>query len=438
MFINRKKELKALNTEYNKNQARFAVIYGRRRVGKTALISEFIKDKNALYFYATTSSDAPNVFGKALAKSLDIAHFDKMSFDSFSKAFELLITTKPKDKLIIAIDEFQNLAIADKDFISEFQKIYDEIIAKNNIFLIICGSVISMMHSLALDYSAPLYGRRTLNMRIQPLDFIHLKDFLPSLDSYTRMLVYSAFGAVPKYLQSYDENLDFWDNVEENILDKNSYLYAEGQFLLNTEINESASYFSILEAISKGNQKIGSIASVLGVSSTHLTRYLARLCELGLIQKEVPITEQNPLKSKLGRYKINDNYLAFWFYYVYKNYSLLEIENKEAVLGEIKMNFNDRFVSFVFEDVMRQLVLADTKLIGFKPKKIGRWWDNKNEIDLVAFDENNICFIECKWQNNINEQAILETLRLKSAPLIGTKNPSYKVFSKEWFCGLGL
>lgn len=295
-----------------------------------------------------------------------------------------------------------------------------------------------MMHSLVLDYSAPLYGRRTLNMRIQPLDFIHLKDFLPSLDSYTRMLVYSAFGAVPKYLQSYDENLDFWDNVEENILDKNSYLYAEGQFLLNTEINESASYFSILEAISKGSQKIDSIASVLGVSSTHLTRYLARLCELGLIQKEVPITEQNPLKSKLGRYKISDNYLAFWFYYVYKNYSLLEIENKEAVLGEIKMNFNDRFVSFVFEDVMRQLVLADTKLIGFKPKKIGRWWDNKNEIDLVAFDENNICFIECKWQNNINEQVILETLRLKSAPLIGAKNPSYKVFSKEWFCELGL
>ncbi|MCR4941231.1 MAG: ATP-binding protein [Campylobacter sp.] len=432
-FVNRTSELKALNNEYKKSGARFAVIYGRRRVGKTALISEFIKDKKSLYFYATSGADMADSLGKALANVLGLAYADKLKFDNFSDVFELLNTAKLDTKLIIAIDEFQNLALNDKNFASEFAKIYDTIIAKHNVFLIICGSVLSMLHSLALSYDAPLYGRRNLNLHIKSLGFMHIKEFLPSIDKATQMLVYSSFGTVPKYLQSYEQDKDFWQNITDNILNKSSYLYAEGQFLLNTEIYEPASYFAILEAISKGNSKIGSIASALGVNSTYLSRYLARLIELDLIRKEVPITETNPLKSKLGRYKISDNYLAFWFYYVYKNYSFLEIENTQAVIDEIRANFNDKFVSFCFEDAVREMIVNDPSLIGFKPQKIGRWWDNKSEIDLIAFDEQNICFIECKWQNNVNEQSVLNALQAKSAHLINGKKPSYKLFSKEWY-----
>lgn len=432
-FVNRISELKALNGEYKKSGARFAVIYGRRRVGKTALISAFTKDKKSLYFYATSGANMADSFGKALASTLGLPYADKLNFDNFSDAFELLNTTKLDTKLIIAIDEFQNLALNNKNFASEFAKIYDTVISKYNIFLIICGSVLSMMHSLALSYDAPLYGRRTLNLHIKSLGFTHIKEFLPSVDKITQMLIYSSFGTVPKYLQSYEQDKDFWQNIEDNILNKSSYLYAEGQFLLNAEIYEPASYFSILEAISKGNSKIGSIASALGVSSTHLSRYLARLIELDLVYKEVPITETNPLKSKQGRYKINDNYLAFWFYYVYKNYSFLEIENMQTVMDEIKANFNDRFVSFCFEDAVREMIINNPSLVGFKPIKMGRWWDNKSEIDLIAFDEQNICFIECKWQNSVNELSVLSALQAKSAHLIGNKKPSYKVFTKQWY-----
>ncbi|MBQ7675057.1 MAG: ATP-binding protein [Campylobacter sp.] len=438
MFINRISELQILNDEYAKNGTRFAVIYGRRRVGKTALISEFIKDKNALYFYATTANDSPNRFGKALAKTLNLPFADKLNFDNFTSAFELFNEVKFDQKLIIAIDEFQNLAINDKNFIGEFQFIYDTIIAKKNIFLIICGSVISMFYSLVLNYNAPLYGRRTINLHIKPLKFRHICEFLPSLDRQTQLFAYCSFGSIPKYLENYDESKDFWQNLSDNILDKSSYLYAEGQFLLNSEISESASYFSILETISKGNTKISSIAGNLGVNSTYLSRYLQKLIELDLVQKELPITETNPLKSKFGRYKISDKYLAFWFYYVYKNYSFLEIDNKEAVLDEIKNNFNDRFVSFGFEEVVKEMIMDDFSLIGFKPQKIGRWWDNKNEIDFIAFDDNNVCFIECKWQNSVKETKILSDLKEKSLNLMHDRNLlgkkiSYKIFTKEWF-----
>ncbi|EAK0830890.1 ATP-binding protein [Campylobacter fetus] len=441
MFINRINELQALNDEYAKDGARFAVIYGRRRVGKTALISEFMKGKIGVYHYATTSPNSANELGRSLAAALNIPLSHKLKFENFTEVFELLIECMPKEnandtpqKLIIAIDEFQNLAIADRNFISEFQRIFDTIIAKSNVMLIICGSVISMMHSLALDYQAPLYGRRTVNFHIKPLKFKHIKEFLPSLSKLDQILIYTSFGTIPKYLQSYEENKDFVLNLKNNILDKNSYLYSEGQFLLNSEITEPASYFSILESISKGNTKIGSIASSLGVSSTYLTRYLAKLVQLDLVEKEIPITEQNPLKSKFGRYRIVDKYLNFWFYYVYKNYSLLEISNQEAVLNEIKLNFYDKFVSFAFEDVVKEMILDNPKeLIGFIPTKVGRWWDNKNEIDLVALSEKNICFIECKWQNNAHTQKVLSHLIEKSKNLINDKIPSYKVFTKEWF-----
>ncbi|OCR98935.1 hypothetical protein CFT85387_08645, partial [Campylobacter fetus subsp. testudinum] len=133
-------------------------------------------------------------------------------------------------------------------------------------------------------------------------------------------------------------------------------------------------------------------------------------------------------------YRIVDKYLNFWFYYVYKNYSLLEISNQEAVLNEIKLNFYDKFVSFAFEDVVKEMILDNPKeLIGFIPTKVGRWWDNKNEIDLVALSEKNICFIECKWQNNAHTQKVLSHLIEKSKNLINDKIPSYKVFTKEWF-----
>ncbi|WP_168236986.1 AAA family ATPase, partial [Campylobacter fetus] len=264
MFINRINELQALNDEYAKDGVRFAVIYGRRRVGKTALISEFMKGKAGVYHYATTSPNSANELGRSLAAALHIPLSHKLKFENFTEVFELLMEYMPKkstndtpQKLIIAIDEFQNLAVADRNFISEFQRIFDTIIAKSNVMLIICGSVISMMHSLALDYQAPLYGRRTVNFHVKPLKFKHIKEFLPSLSKLDQILIYTSFGTIPKYLQSYEENKDFVLNLKNNILDKNSYLYSEGQFLLNSEITEPASYFSILESISKGNTKIG-------------------------------------------------------------------------------------------------------------------------------------------------------------------------------------
>jgi len=434
MFVNRINELKALEDEYDKKCSSFSVIYGRRRVGKTALISEFIKNRPHIYLYITLSdlSSELETFTEALKKLLDNAMAKHLKFDSFEDAIEFLSDLELKEKLVLVIDEYQYLAQKDRAFSSKLQRLWDTKLQNSNIFLILCGSVLSMMHSEVLSYSAPLYGRRTSQFHIKPVKFKYIHEFLPTLSRLELMQVYSSFGTIPKYLNEYDERLGFIQNIEKKILNKNSYLYSEGNFLLKDEISDAASYFSILESISKGNTKIGHIASTLNVNSSYLSKYMLKLVELDIVAKEIPVTETNPLKSKMGRYKIKDKFLNFWFYYVYKNYSYLEIGQTGSVLDEIALNFNDRFVSFAFEDFVLEDLFDDPgKYIDFVPKKAGRWWSNKDEIDIVAFDDENIAFIECKWQESVGRESVRNSLIEKCSDLAEGKRASYLVVTKE-------
>ena len=433
MFINRINELEALESEYKKNDASFSIVYGRRRVGKTALLSKFIKDKPHIYLYMTLgdlNSQLEN-FTNQIKNFIDSSIKDHIAFKSFEEAMEFLSTLKFEKRLVFIIDEYQYLAAKDKSFSSKLQMLWDTKLQYTNIYLILCGSVLSMIQSELLSYNAPLYGRRTSQFHIKPLKFKNIKEFIPSLNKEEQMLVYSSFGTIPKYLNEYDATLSFMENIRKKILNKNSYLYSEGNFLLKDEISDSASYFSILESISKGNKKIGHIASSLGVNSSYLSKYMLKLLELDIITKEIPITETNPLKSKMGLYRIKDKFLNFWFYYVYKNYNYLEIEEVKVVVDEIKQNFNDRFVSFAFEDFVIEDILDNPlKYLDFTPKKVGRWWSNKEEIDVVAFDDNNIAFIECKWQNSIDKDKIKHQLIQKSQKLVGDKKAAYLVIGK--------
>ncbi len=333
---------------------------------------------------------------------------------------------------MLVIDEYQYLTTKDRAFSSKLQMLWDTKLQETNIHLILCGSVLSMIQTEVLNYTSPLYGRRTSQFHIKPLKFHNIKEFIPALNRLDQILVYSSFGTIPKYLNEYDSNLTFIQNIEQRILNKNSYLYNEGNFLLKDEISDSASYFSILESISKGNRKIGHIASSLGVNSSYLSKYMLKLLELDIVSKEISITESNPLKSKMGLYKIKDKFLNFWFYYVYKNYNYLEIEQTKAVLDEINLNFNDRFVSFAFEDfVIEDIIQEPYKYLDFIPAKIGRWWNNKEEIDIVAFDEKNIAFIECKWQNQIEIDTIKHKLIQKSQNLVSDKKATYLIVTKD-------
>ena len=245
MFVDREKELDTLNREYGKPGSAFSVIYGRRRVGKTALIKAFIEEKKRLYYYATEVNIAMQL--KSFADDMSaLLGFSGLRFESFEDALIFLAQHIGSEKLVLVIDEYQHLTKIDKSFSSMLQKVWDLYLKETPIHLILCGSTISMMHSEVLNYTAPLYGRATSIIHLKPLPVNHIYDFVPHVDKETMMKIYASFGTIPKYLELYNPKQSFEENVKELILNKNAFLYNEGYFLLKQEINEVTTYFSIL------------------------------------------------------------------------------------------------------------------------------------------------------------------------------------------------
>jgi AAA+ ATPase superfamily predicted ATPase len=435
MFVDREHELLSLNREYRSKNSSFTVIYGRRRIGKTALIQEYVKDKPSLYFYATESnmSEQLEQFTIQMLKMLNNPALEDIRFTSFEKAFVFFGDQIKEKKIVLVIDEYQNLVKVDRAISSVLQKVWDLHLQNKKIHLILCGSIISMMYSETLNYFSPLYGRRTGSIHLKHMPVTSIRQFVRVNDQQL-MDIYAAFGTVPRYLELYDTNKSFYSNISAHVLSKTGYLYNEIRFLLKEELATPSTYFQILSIIASGEQKIGKIAARMGVHASYLTRYLLKLIDLDILEKQVPITESDPTKSKLGRYRIKDKFFAFWFYYVYRNLSLLELFNIKPVLAMLKADFNEKIVSFAFEDYVKELFLHHPRTyLGFIPEKIGRWWSNREEIDLVASNDEYVAFIECKWQNKPVGFEIYQDMKRKAESLQFRQKHKYIIFAKKGF-----
>lgn len=433
-FINRKREMSTLEREYNKEKS-FVVLYGRRRTGKTTLIKEFIKNKNAFYFFADKQNEniQINRFKNQAAEYFNDEFLKKINISDWDTIFDYFLNKIGDEKFIFVIDEFQYLCMGNKEFSSVFQRIYDEKIADKNIMVILCGSLISMMYSEVLAYDSPLYGRRTAQIKLQPIGFEYYKEFFENKSVKELIEFYSVTGGVPKYILEFDRDKTPLWNIENNIFNKDNFLYSEPKFLLQEEINDLSRYFSILNSIALGNTKLSSICSHLEINSNGITSYLTKLIDLDIIEKETPITE-NTENSKKGLYKINDNYLKFWFSYVYPYQSYLEIENITYPLEKIKNEFN-LWVSKIYEDLSRETLLTDSK-IPFPIKKLGRWWNNSEEIDIVGIGDKEIIFGECKWSSKKVGMSVFLALKEKSKKVKwnnDTRKEYFILFSKEGF-----
>jgi len=430
MFVNRYKELELLNDEYARNSFTFTVLYGRRRVGKTTLLKEYIQDKPSLYFLVTLENI--NIILKRLqdivATFLNDEFLRSLQLTDIKQLFEYLANRTFSKKLIIIIDEFQYLAKIDNSMPSQFQYIVDELLKNKNIHLILCGSMISMMYEQTLSYNSPLYGRRTSAIKLEAIEFKYLDNFFANKTQNELIELYSILYGVPKYLEMFKNAADIYESIEKNILDTNAYLYNEPQFILQNEVSEPITYFSLLEIIAGGEHKIGNIAGKLNKNVQNITSFMSKLIELDIIYKEVPITESNPSKSKKGLYFIKDNFFRFWFNYVLPYKSQLEIGNTTFVLKKIEENFSG-YVAKTYEDLAIKYILEN-----FEVLKCGRWWDKSNEIDAVAIADDHLLVAECKYSNKKVGVDILEALKDK-VKYIETQLPvkKYVLFSKSGF-----
>lgn len=298
-FIGRERELEDLELEYQRGKS-FVVLYGRRRIGKTALIKKFIENKEALYFLATEEAEIQSMkrFAYALSEFSQQEFLKNANFNDWLELFKIFANLNSNKTKILIIDEFQYLVNSNPAFTSIFQKIWDEILAEQNIMLIICGSYINMMTREILAEKSPLYGRRTMQIKLAPLSFLEIQRANPQKSFIELVEEYGITGGVPKYMEFFANNNSLIENIKHTILNKNGFLYDEPAFLLNKEVKEPLNYYSIMKVIAQENHKLAEISAALQITSSKLSPYLETLRELYLVKKLVPISEKNPEKSR--------------------------------------------------------------------------------------------------------------------------------------------
>lgn len=420
-FIGRKNELHTLNTEYNRNSS-FVVIYGRRRVGKTTLIKEFLKNKTAFYYLATEELESQSMkrLANVIARTTKNTLLQKTEFTDWLDLFQLIADYKPEEKKVLVIDEFPYLVRTNSAFPSILQNAWDEFLKDSNVMLILSGSLIGMMQKHVLSYDSPLYGRRTAQMCLTPLPFTSIYE-TQNLPFEQAVEQFALTGGVPKYLEFFEDGRPLEEQLKDAVFSKNGFLYEEPNFLLKSEFLTAVNYFSIIKTIADGNHKLGKIASALGQESSSLTPYLSTLSDLGFIEKRTPITEKNPEKSRKGLYFIADNFLRFWFCYVYPYKGELELDNMQIVLDEIHKDFKEKFVAFAYEDICKDIFakLCSNNAISFVPSRIGSYWlndyDGDTEINVMSVDHQNkqVFAGECKYHTKPVDAPVYFTLKEK-------------------------
>lgn len=435
-FINREDDLRALEKQWRKKSAQFFIIYGKRRVGKTELIKQFIKNKPSVYFYAekSTSLDLLLRFSRAIGAFFHDTILKERGVERWDALFEYL--RNKNEKIVIALDEFPSLIDVDKAIPSIFQRGWDEYLKDSKIFFILCGSSISIMESDVLSYQSPLYGRRTGQLLMHPFGFYDAWEFFPSLDFGEFLKVYSVVGGMPYYLCEFQESKNLMDALKDKILNPRGLLYHEVEFLLREEFREARTYFIILKAIANHRSKFGEISSEAGLQKNILMKYLHVLEDLHVIKKEIPVTEEKPLKSKKGLYKIQDKFVQFWFRYVLPYKSALEIGDAKEVLSVFHQTF-DSVLARAYEEIAADILRKNEAQAG-SFERMGRWWDKNEEIDLVGVssNRNEIIFGEVKWTNKNVGMNIYEALKEKARKVQwGHENrkEKYVLFSRSGF-----
>lgn len=423
IFIDREAELQALEREYAREGSSFVVVYGRRRVGKTELISRFIRNRRSLYYLATEEPELQNL-ESFQSVAADFLHSDLLRAARISRwedVFrEIARTCGPTDeRAVIVIDEFQYLGRANPAYPSIFQRIWDTMLKDANVMLVLCGSLISLMRNQVLSEESPLYGRRTAQIRMRQIPFSHYREFLPGRSTRELVERYAVTGGVPKYIELFEDEKDVYSAISANVLDRSGFLYDEPNFLLQREVPDVGTYFALIRAIAGGAHRPSEISRSFGIKQTSLNKYLKTLIDLDVLERQVPVTESNPDKSKKSLYRIKDNFLQFWFRFVLPNLSYLETGRTAIVEKRIREHFIDGHVAYVYEDVCRERLwgLADSGELGFVPERVGRWWSGRDEIDVVGLSasEGRAVWGECKfWKDPVGAN-VLRALEEKAA-----------------------
>lgn len=439
MFYGRDFELSELNRQYNNNHFEFPVIYGRRRVGKTELIREFIKDKKAIYIQGIVGKQKQNLDNLALA--IYEFRYQKLplqiSYETIESAFEDITQLMEKEKIIFIIDEFPYLAESIPSVSSVLQMYIDQKWKNLDSMLILCGSSMSFIEKQVLSYESPLYGRNMTRYKLLPFTFNECCDFLSTISREDTLAYYAITNGIPYYLSMIENNLDLLENINQLFLQRNSKLLEEPMNLLNMELKEPASYFAVLTAIADGASKHNEIATKAGFSTALTSNILDNLIELQIVEKKSPILSP----TSKGLYVIKDSLFRFWFTFIARNLNFIH-SGRTKMVEQIITDRMPQFLGPIFEEICREWLLDESESghLGNFITAIGSWWGGnpttkkQEEIDIIATtsDTNELLIGECKWQKRPVGIDVAQTL-LERATLFSHLDKQLFIFAKADF-----
>ncbi|MFI3171866.1 MAG: ATP-binding protein, partial [Eubacteriales bacterium] len=407
MFCGRDNELVEMNKRYEKDRFECIVIYGRRRIGKTALINTFCKDKPTVFFSALNASPYENL--EALSRAIyehknSDERLNYPTYRSYEDALDEITKLSENERMVLVIDEYPYLAKAEESISSRLQHMIDHVWQNGKLYLILCGSSMSFMENQVLGYESPLYGRRTAQFRIQPMDYREVQLFDENQTMEENALVYGITGGVPHYINKLEMHGDIDKALLQNLFHSSSYLFEEPENLLKQELREPAVYNSIITAIANGASKSNEIASKVGIESGTCAKYLKVLLELGIIRKETPIAE------KIGKktiYLIEDNFFRFWYRFVPKNLSAINANRFERIYDRVVKEQLSDYMGLVFEKMCREYLLKYAEELPIILSEVGQWWGSdvskkkEVQIDIIGTPVEGQEYIigSCKYKN---------------------------------------
>lgn len=436
MFFGRKQELKTLEKEYSKKNS-LCVIYGSRRIGKTSLINEFIKDKKSIMFQAKEVSNQDNLISFSHKIMESFGREDEYVYSTWEKAFQSAISFFGNEKGIIVIDEYPYLVKAYEGISSIIQDIFDNKIKNSNIMLILSGSNLSFMQRELVDKQSPLYKRATLKMKINKMPFDEATLFLECYSNEDKMRFLCLFGEYPYYLSKINHELSFEENVKELLFNENSVLLDVPKLVLSNSSREEGFYNSILLALAGKKKGLTELGNLMHEETTKIYKYLKTL-----LDSEMVIKKEAYNSSRQTYYYISDPVLRFYYQFLLRNIEKIEAGYGNDLYERLKGDIN-QFIAHSFEDV----AISYMECLGKKRKLNGIYYPIQNliidnselgrsiEIDGVAKDENSLLVIECKFTNKkrtISDfEKMVENTSIKMfAPI---KKFNYYIISKSGF-----
>lgn len=438
-FVDREQELNRLEALYETDEASLAVVYGRRRMGKTTLVLESIRDRDdAVYYQATRGSAAQQIESFTTDAAAVYPGISRIR-----EEWESLLGFLVEQDAIIVIDEFPYLVEQTEALPSILQRVWDHTASETAATVVLTGSAIGMMYEYALEGSGPLYGRLAKDpngqLDVGPLPFDAALSFFPTYDPAVQVMAYGIFGGTPEYLRAVRDDEPLAANVTRTLLRRDGSLHEEPENVLHREVDEVDRYFAVLKALAEGNRTPNEIGQAAGIASGSVSYYLSRLRDLRIIEQHYPVTV-DPERSRKGRYRTSDPLFRFWFRFVYGRTARYEVYGDDAYADLVEPELSD-FVSGTFEQLCQRAILYEYGDQYRFVEEPGNWWDGTGqEIDIVApTSEDTLVVGEAKFRSRPVGYDVLSQLEAEASHVDWTPDDTaetvyqYALFSRSGF-----